>query len=433
MKLRPANLLPLLLIPVLGYGALKGFAYFKAKKAVDDVVRAASEHTEILYTDISTDLRGAVTVSGIAMHPHGSEDSVRIDAVRVASDDPLFFLHGTGWRPGESAPPPSMSFAVTGLSVPLGADFIPSVATPQGALPCDDDIGMNPQLLQKIGFGSIDIDLDGQYHIVPDARALELGMNIDVHNIETMQLEATLNDVDPEYFGRDGGPPPSIGRFSVALNVSPEFGRQLLKACAVGTDMTTQAWSQRLAERAIHDFQMGGMQLGPGLRNAVQRFYQNWGEFRLVGAPSQPVGALSLVFLPPEQLANALGLQLTVSGELVTDLSFHWEQPDGAALAGLLGSESPAAQATAEKRPKRVIVRREYEPVPPADIAQYVDREVMIQPRGQPMREGVLKRISNGSAEVEQSLHGGKFTVYVPLSDIQSMQALVRREIPAPQ
>jgi hypothetical protein len=46
------------------------------------------------------------------------------------------------------------------------------------------------------------------------------------------------------------------------------------------------------------------------------------------------------------------------------------------------------------------------------------------------MREGSLKAISNGVAEVQQTLQGGKFTVYVPLADIESAQALIRRELP---
>ena len=49
------------------------------------------------------------------------------------------------------------------------------------------------------------------------------------------------------------------------------------------------------------------------------------------------------------------------------------------------------------------------------------------------MREGLLRRIADGQAEVEQSLHGGKYTVYVPLTGVESMQALIAREISSGQ
>ena len=74
-------------------------------------------------------------------------------------------------------------------------------------------------------------------------------------------------------------------------------------------------------------------------------------------------------------------------------------------------------------------MRREYEDIAVSDIARYVDHQVQIKPRGQPLREGLLKRIRNGEAEVEQVLHGGKFTAYVPLAEIDSVQALVQREL----
>ena len=63
------------------------------------------------------------------------------------------------------------------------------------------------------------------------------------------------------------------------------------------------------------------------------------------------------------------------------------------------------------------------------DIGGFVDYRVKVKPRGQPLREGVLKRIVDGEAEVEQNLHGGQYTVYVPLAQIESVQALVERPI----
>ena len=56
--------------------------------------------------------------------------------------------------------------------------------------------------------------------------------------------------------------------------------------------------------------------------------------------------------------------------------------------------------------------------------------QVKIKPRGLPVREGCSKRIRNGEAEVEQTLHGGNYTAYVALAQIQSLQVLIQREVP---
>lgn len=431
MSLRPGKLLLVLLIPAVVYGGLKGFLYYKTKRTVDDIVTAAANQADIRYTGISTDLRGSVTVSGIRVQPLGYGDAAAIDSVRIASDDPMFFFRSAQWGPGgDAAPPSSLSFLVTGVSVPLSSDWVRAASTDGGgASPCADGLKIDPAMLNRVGFTELSMDMDGFYRLQETSRTLEFGMNMELHDIESVQVAATLADVDAQALANGALPALNLGGFSVVVRVSPEFGRKALKACAAGTELTVQAWGERLAEQALAQFEEQGLLLGAGLSSAVRAFYREWGEVRLVSAPAQPVGLLSLMFLPPEQLAGALGLELSVNGLPVSDTGFTWQGPTAQNLSGLLGAERTETQGKPQEQPRRVIVRREYEPIAVADIGRYVDHQVHIKPRGQPQREGLLKRIRNGEAEVEQSLHGGKYTVYVPLRDIESLKALIQREV----
>lgn len=437
MSLRRGKLLPILLIlliPALLYGALKGLLYYKAKRTVDEIVLAAADQADIRYADISTDLRGAVAVHGISVQPLGQEDALGIDLVRVSSDDPLFFIRSAQWQPGENAPPPSMSFLVSGMRVALSADFLRAPAAAAGAdaaQPCSQGLQIDPQLLKQIGFSELEMEMDGAYRIDEEARTLDIAMNLELRDIESMRLSARLSDVDIETLSQGGAPQVSLAGFDMALRVAPEFGRQLLKSCAVGSDQTVQAWSEQLAREALAEFAQQGLVLGAGLSDAVHEFYRDWGEIKLVAAPAQPVGLLSLLFLPPEQRARALSLQFSVNDRPVTDTSFTWERTEANALSALLGGEQPESEAAAPDRPRRIIVRRQFEAVPLQDIMRFVDHQVQIKPRGQPLREGVLKRVQGGEAEVEQSVQGGKFTVYVALEDIESMHALIQRQVPS--
>ena len=124
MRLNAGKILLILVVPIALYGAAKGLLYYKTKSAVDDVVEMLSSQADIRYADIATDLGGAVTVSNITVQPLGYEDSVVIDAVRISSDDPMFFLHGAQWEPGSSSPPASLGFDVLGVTLPLNADLL---------------------------------------------------------------------------------------------------------------------------------------------------------------------------------------------------------------------------------------------------------------------------------------------------------------------
>jgi hypothetical protein len=416
------------------YGGLKGFMYYKAKRTVDQMVSVAAGQADISYAGIDTELLGAVTVRGIQVLPRGYADAVTIDRVRVASDDPLFFFRSSDWEAGQQEPPSSLSFAVGGIALSLSSDFMRAATDAVAAVAdegplCAQGLQMEPEMLRRIGITDVEAELDAHYRLDKTARTLEVGMNMEMHDIESLHVEATLADVDVQALENGGMPQVSLGGFSVAMRVNPEFGRKALEACAAGTEQGVLSWSRLLADRAIEDLERQGIVLGAGLSEAVKRFYHDWGEVKLVSAPQQPLGLLSMIFLPPEQLADALSLRVSVNDKLVTDNSFRWQGPAAQDLSSLFGADQPEREADAQGQRRRVLVRREFEPVAVGEIGNYIDHQVHIKPRGQPLREGVLKRIKGGAAEVEQNLHGGKYTVYVPLRDIESMQALVQREV----
>jgi hypothetical protein len=431
MKLRPGKLILILVIPALVYGALKGIMYYNAKSTIDEFVKTASAQADIRYSDIATDLRGAVTISGVSVQPLGFEDTIDVEAVRIASDDPLFFVRGSKFLPGEVTLPNSLSYTVSGVELALSSDILAAAGTQAGADPCAQGLDIQPELLKKIGFSQLTVDLDGFYRVDEASRTLDIGMNMDLHDIESMQLAATLNDVDIETLSQGGAPQFSLGRMSFSVRVSPEFGRQALKTCAMGSDATVQEWSGKLAEQALAQMQEQGLSLGTGLSNAVREFYRDWGEFEIVAAPAQPVGLLSLMFLPPDQLADTLSLQMSLNKQPITDTRFRLQQPEGKGLAALFGGEQPGAEVGAKSRtqPRRILVERSYESVSVARIGEYVGQQVQLKPRGQPMREGLLHAIGNGEVEVRQTLHGGKYSVHVPLKQIESLKVLVRRQV----
>lgn len=431
MTSRTRTLVLIVLAPVVLYGLAKGWMYFQAKRAVDDLVRAASNQAAVRYADISTDLRGAVTVSGISVQPHGIDDSVAIDAVRIASDDPMLFLRGLP-EPGQGgSPPSSLSFSVNGVHLPLSAELLQAAGdqSSDAGEPCAEGIQADPATLRRLGFEELVLDLAGGYRLDQGAHTIETRFAVDLPDIQSLQLSATLADVDVDALAQGGAPAASLGALSMALRIEPTFGHQVLKSCAIGTDRPVQAWSEALAGRAIADLSAQGVTLGYGIEQALRRFYNDWGELRVELAPAKPIGLLSLVLLPPEQLITALGVRVSANGQPVDTTGLRWERPEGADLSALFGGAPVEDDAPAKRAPARIIVRHEYIDVPVSEIAGHINAEVQIKPRSQPLRSGVLKRIADREVEIEQNLHGGKFSVYVRLDDIESLRVLVSRPI----
>ena len=140
MMLRPGKLLPLLLIPVALYGLAKGLMYYKAKSTIDDMAVTLANHAELRYSGIDTDLSGAVTVRGITVQPRGYDDILSVDAIRIASDDPMMFMFGGDWTSGQEPPPDSLSFVVTGINLPLDSELVADFGTTGVGKPCESGL-----------------------------------------------------------------------------------------------------------------------------------------------------------------------------------------------------------------------------------------------------------------------------------------------------
>lgn len=431
MVFRPGKLLLIALVPVALYGAAKGLMYYKAKTAMDDIVAAASNQADIRYAGIATDIRGAVTVEGITVQPRGFGDRVDIDGVRLASDDPLFFIRGWDWQPGQAEPPDHLSLQVNGLRMPLDSELFAEYASAGEAAgeQCANGPSINPGLLKKLGFSELMVDFGGHYRLDKTNLTMDAGWRMDLKDLQSVELSVEMSDVDTQTLSQGAPPQMNLSGFRVAVDVSPTFGRQALKACAIGTDLSIEQWSERYAEQFIGNLATQGVSLGSGLQRAVHDFYRDWGTIEIVAAPAEPVGLLSLAFLPPDRLADVLALRLFVNEQLVTDTRFTWDRAEAPGLSALFGAVPEKQTGKPKAKPRRIIVRREYEKVSSADLPSYVGKFVRIKPRSQPLREGLLRRIANGQAEVEQTLHGGKFTAYVPVAEIDSVEALLQHQV----
>ena len=222
---------------------------------------------------------------------------------------------------------------------------------------------------------------------------------------------------------------PALVRADMRVRVAREFGDRFMKLCAGRAGVTVDSFRARLLDDLQAQFAQVGMVLGPGLLQAMDDLYRDWGEVRLRVFPEKPLGVLEMMMMPsPQSLVSTLGLSLYVNDRPVPDLDFKL---DLQLLQRDLGFESEWPQPESESSaPNLVRLTRNYEPVALAMLDQYIGSGVRIKPFEQPMREGTLSGIVNGEALVEQRTYGGKLTSYVSLDRIESAEVLVVKKTP---
>ena len=135
------------------------------------------------------------------------------------------------------------------------------------------------------------------------------------------------------------------------------------------------------------------------LEMAARSYYRDWGEIDITLSPSTPLNVLGLVLNPPDDLEQALGLQVVVNNQLLTDLDFSLREN------AKLFVREPQERKIAAARPRYRMV---WKNIPPAKLLQYLDRNVKLYVTNRPLREGVLIGQEGDRILVQKRVASGK-------------------------
>jgi hypothetical protein len=415
------------------YGITKGVMYYRVHNALEELALRASPYGDLEYGAIDTSVSGKVAVSDIVFRPAGVDADVRVAKVRVAGPDAWFFVRPDVLMGGKGASmPPRLHMSAEAISVPVDVEWPsgpPSLDTPTQADTCAGQPASDPELLRSLGLEELIVDAEMGW--LADESKLELSGDFafDVRGLQSMQASFTLADTSLSAL-QGGQVMPTLGGFELSMRLDPQVGERLVAICAKRLGLKPEAYRERLIAEQRMSAEAAGVRLGPGLQFALDTFYRQWGEVQLVARPQSPLGVMSLAFLPPDRIADQLGLTLRVNDTMVTDLSFTLALGESGSAAGWAALFDDGARS-AKPRAVRPRYQRVWQGIAPQTLPQYVSREVRVYSADRPMRTGTLVAVANGVAEVQQRLHGGRYTAHVPLAGVTRAEVEVRKQITA--
>jgi hypothetical protein len=412
------------------YGITKGIMYYRVKSAMDDMVIAASGHGRLTYGTIETDITGRVGVTDIAFEPVGFNGAIQVARMTVTGPDAWFFLRPDHlWSDQRQPMPPRLRLFAEGVEVPLdhawsGAHAgVPQAAAPDG---CAGQPLSDPDLLAALGVERLLLDADMGWDVDDKAGRLDADFAFDLQGLQSLRTRVGLAGVSVASL-QEGTAMPELDGFELTFRLDPAFGQRIVETCAKRRGVAPEAYRDTLVAEQLAGIEAGGMRLGLGLRHALTTFYEQWGEVKLAARPKSPIGVMSLVFLPPERLVSALGLDLRVNDLVVSDLSLSFAGPAGNTGSGLAALFNLPAEQDGKPRAARPRYESHWVKVSPGALANHVNRDVRLYLSDQPPRVGRLVAYRDGVAEVEQRVHGGQFTAYVRLAEVARAEVEMRR------
>lgn len=449
------------------YAGLKWYAHYRLTGTLDRLAQQLEPQATLSYGDVETDLFARVAhVRRIELRPAQGPSPFGIDRVTVSGPGVWQMLFSNPFASSDRQNiPDRLSVLVDGVRVPTEALLAqaaePAAVAPlnggsssdAAARPCQPNANLTPELLRAIGI--VDPILDGElrWRLDDVDGQLETGMRMGVRKVQSFDMELVLGGIDSRQL-RSGevSTPPQLVSFELGWRLEPLVAQRFVEECAARLQLEPSEYRQRLIDGFQADLAARGLDLGPGLQAALAQFFREWGELRLKARPSEPVGVLSLAFVPPPQLARQLGLQLAINDTIYADLDFRFSASamaqeragpgagpgallGGGALGALIGgSVAPPQIPDADDEsfypePARIEYRYFWRRVPLPQLSGHLDRTSRVHLNDGRVREGRLTRVGESEIVVVQHLYGGKFSMPVPRQDIAFVEVRMREAL----
>ncbi len=420
------NIIRILILFLLGgvlYAATKGLLYWRARQMVTEVILQSAEAADISYRDLDVAFDGQLTLHDVEVHPLQATAPFHVDRITLVGPGPMFYLLHGKWEQG-GEPPARLQLSFGGIEVgPENAvagmpGGTAAAATPSTA--CELDQGPDWALLKSLGMERLVMDFDAGYDYDKPRQRLDARFDLDIRGIESVHAAVVLDEVVLEKMDRVPSTMPTLIAAELEMNIEPEFGERYLAVCASRAGLSVDDYRRQQVEKQLSELEAAGLRLGQGLQTAIETFYRDWGEVALHLDPKEPVAMMQLLFVPPNQLPEVLGLNLHINDDEVQDISVQWLGPGEAGLQSLIQEDTSGKGAVQGPR-----YEYRYVPVPVSQLVQHLQKPVRLRLRDQPMREGILAAVGKETVAVDSRRHGGTLTAHVPVEDIVGAEVRV--------
>ncbi|MCP4993596.1 MAG: hypothetical protein GY934_07405 [Gammaproteobacteria bacterium] len=431
MKLKNILLL-ITLPPLLAYAGVKGYIYNSVKTSLDSAIAQARPFADIQYGGIGSSLiDGAINLDSITITPTGATGDLRIEQFKIQGDGPRFLLDLSQGRVANT-PPKKMLINLTGFTIPAGDALNNSLFSTDNSASQPTACTLSGIFIQagvdQLGYDYLKGDASLGYDLDRSGGNMQLRFKYKMDGIDALDLDAVINGLpsSPELLATSN---PTLELLDLSYRVENGYMQQMLNHCADQHKLSRQEYIEYLLGSITPEL---GIQPSEDLLNGVRRMLERPGEMQLHIKPPGELNPALLSHLPPEKLTQALGLEISFNGFPVDDLSFS-PPPDGDQKSGVLGAlrglqEKPdraSIDKQAELVPKKPKVRLQsyFAKSSVLDLHKHKGREARIFSNDNEIpRRGVIIDVSPNYVTLEQHIHSGTFTSYIPKENIQRVE-----------
>lgn len=425
------------------YAGVKGYAHYQIKASIDDTLALARPFVDIKYQSLSTNLRGAATLTGISISPNEFPEIFMLDALTLSGPDLDFLINGFKTSAQRGELPAQIELDLRGLHLSTEGHLLRTLDTSMQQITelmqiesdgCGLGNSFDREIFAALGYSEILMNLRMGYKFSDISPDIEITLAGSVGN-ESMTFTSYLADVSRN-LGAARGTMPRLRDLKLQYRLDPQLTRKVVDYCAEKRGVDIDSYLTQIMQEPDELYMLHlGFVPGPGLRDALQAMLRNPGEMVVEARPHEPLDISQLALYSAEQIPDLLALTVTVNGQAVDDLrvssldlSEHIDplavkalQEDGVWMQQFGIKPVPPEQPPSQD-PATPATNGQFKVIESSKLGDYIGRPVRIMASGGRKRAGKLLKLDRGIATVEERIHGGTLTTSVALRDIKQVE-----------
>lgn len=427
-------LLALILMPAVAYGGIKGYAWYKVKTAVDEMVVAMTPFANVTYDGIGTSLTGSISVHDIKIYSPLVQLDMSIDEVRITAPNLQTLLNMEDELRSQKVPeeiglhlvhmrvPTSTLSNMQQMSVQSEYDkYFANLAT----LGCGDVHGIDADELIEMGYHQLDMSLSMTVRRNAVNNYMDMRMDAEWHEGGRFFLDAqipgdgSLNNIMSSQ---------STPRFSFDVE-NAAYNDRLIAYCAEQSGQDPEAFVATHLDLLKSHLSAAGLDLNDRLYDAYRDYLTKGENITVSINPDDPTMIQHIGMYPPTDMLTILGVEMSIGGRPV-DYEINWDQQKfEAAVSGKLpapGARSDEQMAAANAEPAEPEARkRGYVDVDKRELEQFPESLVRLKTVTGRLLEGRLKGVEKDTVWLHVRVRGGAATLPILMGDITSAKVFM--------
>jgi len=417
-----------LILPVLIFGGLKGALWYFTKTAMEDVARKASAFVDLRYEGIETSLQGSVTVHEISLYSALVDDTVRIDSLKLQTND-IFSLLSLHFQLKKNEIPESMLVHVQGVTLDLDGNLMKTFTNPDvpvtigdtlNTLACGNTSRFDTEAMKGMGYQSLLADFIFQYRFDEGLNKLHLTFIENLDRLFSLTLNASITNIKPKQNIARMASGAKPGQVSISYD-DDSFASRKIKFCATQNKSSEAEYINKHVMLFDEYLRQMGIDLGSDLLGAYKETYLKPGDIELSADFRGIDNILELTEIPIPDIIHNISAQLTVNGKKISSqrLSINKDLFMQAALG--------KTKKTIQVEDPNVIPKappKEFHKVAKSKLDQYKHHQVKIKTRNGKTYQGKLNitKSHRFKYEISNRTRGGTMSSVIAEEDIISVE-----------